>query len=114
MQRTRTEHDLLGDQDDEVVERIEHAKWNAFKSVVMLLIGTAIAVTFANPLAKTINVFSIKTGIPPFLVAFVVIPFIRSSEGFGLLIFAKRKKQRTASLTFSQVSSFFLQKINIF
>ncbi|KAI5684466.1 hypothetical protein M9H77_05694 [Catharanthus roseus] len=101
--RTRTEHDLLGDQDDEVVERIEHAKWNAFKSVVMLLIGTAIAVTFANPLAKTINVFSIKTGIPPFLVAFVVIPFIRSSEGFGLLIFAKRKKQRTASLTFSQI-----------
>lgn len=95
---------LLGDEDDEEVEKIENARWNAFKSVVMLILGTALAFAFAHPFADTINTFSTKTVIPPFFIAFVVIPFVRSSEGFGALIFAKRKKQRTASLTFSQVS----------
>ncbi|KAI5661806.1 hypothetical protein M9H77_21129 [Catharanthus roseus] len=101
--QTRMERYLLGDEDDEEVEKIENARWNAFKSVVMLILGTALAFAFAHPFADTINTFSTKTVIPPFFIAFVVIPFVRSSEGFGALIFAKRKKQRTASLTFSQI-----------
>lgn len=101
--QTRMERYLLGDQDDEEVEKIQNARWNAFKSVVMLVFGTAIAVGFAHPFADTINSFSTKTSIPAFFVAFIVIPFVRSSEGFGALIFAKRKKQRSTSLTFSQI-----------
>ncbi|KAI5661804.1 hypothetical protein M9H77_21127 [Catharanthus roseus] len=99
----KMEQDLLGDEDDEEVEKIENASWNAFKAVLMLILGTAIAVAFAHPFVDSINSFSTATSIPPFFVGFIVLPFVRSSEGLSALIFASRKKQRTASLTFSQI-----------
>ncbi|KAI5661812.1 hypothetical protein M9H77_21135 [Catharanthus roseus] len=64
----RMEHYLLGDEDDEEVEKIENARWNA---------NSAMAVTFAHPFVDTINTFSTKTDIPLFFVAYVVIPFVR-------------------------------------
>lgn len=104
VQQTKMEQDLLGDEeDDEEVEKIENAKWNAFKAVLMLFLGTAIAAAFAHPFVDSINSFSTATRIPPFFVGFVVLPFVRSSEGLSAMIFAGRKKQRSASLTFSQV-----------
>jgi Ca2+/H+ antiporter len=103
LQQAKEEQDLLGNEDDEEVEKIENASWNASKAVLLLLLGTAIAVAFAHPFVDSINSFSTATSIPPFFVGFIVLPFVRSSEGLSALIFAGRKKQRTASLTFSQV-----------
>jgi Ca2+/Na+ antiporter len=101
--RTKMEQELLGDNDDENTEKIENAGWNTFKAVVLLIMGTVIALSIAHPFVDSINNFSIATSIPPFYVSFVLLPFIRCSEGLSILIFAARKKHRTASLTFSQI-----------
>ncbi|KAK9285103.1 hypothetical protein L1049_024288 [Liquidambar formosana] len=101
--QTKKEYYLLGDQNDEAVESIENPKWNASKAGLMLLMGTAIAAAFADPLVDAVDDFSTATSIPSFFVSFVVLPFASSSEVVSALIFASRKKLRTASLTFSEI-----------
>ncbi|KAL6975900.1 hypothetical protein U1Q18_024695 [Sarracenia purpurea var. burkii] len=105
-QQTRKEHDLLGDSssdEDEDGGGIENPKWNAFKAVGMLVVGTATVCVFANPLVDAVNNFSTATNVPTFFVSFVVLPFASCSEGISALIFVRHKRQKTASLTFSQI-----------
>ncbi|KAF8391280.1 hypothetical protein HHK36_023582 [Tetracentron sinense] len=102
--QTKKEHYLLGDQSDEVVEGVENPKWTSYKAVLMLLLGTAIAAAFADPLVDAVDNFSSATSIPSFFISFIVLPLAtNSSEAVSALIFASRKKQRTASLTFSEI-----------
>ncbi|KAK6919144.1 EF-hand domain [Dillenia turbinata] len=101
--KTRREENLMADQPDENVEKIENPKWNATKAVLMLLLGTLIAAVVADPLVDAVDNFSTATSIPSFFVSFVVLPFASSSEIVTDLIFAGRKKLRTASLTFSEI-----------
>lgn len=107
MQETKREHDLLGDQSDEVVEDAGSTKWIALKAVLMLLVGTVIAAVFADPLVDVVDNFSDATSIPTFFISFIALPLAtNSSEAVSAIIFASRKKIRTASLTFSEVCSF--------
>ncbi|KAH7842326.1 hypothetical protein Vadar_004030 [Vaccinium darrowii] len=101
--QTRKERDLLGDSSDEDEASIKNPKWNAFKAVMMLLLGTAAVCVFANPLVDAVNNFSSATKVPTFFVSFVVLPFASCSEGVSALIFIRNKKHKTASLTFSQI-----------
>ncbi|GLT48631.1 hypothetical protein SLA2020_222440 [Shorea laevis] len=104
--QTRGEHRLLGadgEQSDEVVEGVENPRWNSLKAVLMLLLGTLIAVAFADPLVDAVDNFSDATSIPTFFVSFIVLPLATSSEAVSGIIFASRKRQRTTSLTFSMV-----------
>ncbi|KAK6919730.1 EF-hand domain, partial [Dillenia turbinata] len=101
--QTKEEHALLGDKDDEEVEHLTNPKWEAFKAVLVLLLGTIIAGVFADPLVDAVDNFSTATGIPSFFVSFVVLPFASSSETVSSLIFASHKKLRMISLTFSQI-----------
>lgn len=102
--RTREEQDKLEDQnEEEEVESIKNPKWNASKAVAMLLLGTVVAAIFADPLVDAVDNFSTATSIPSFFVSFVVLPFASSSEAVSAMIFASRKKLRTASLTFSEI-----------
>lgn len=103
MQQTKKEQELLGDQNDEVVERIENANWHATKAGLMLLLGTLIAAVIADPLVDVVENFSTATSIPSFFVSFVILPFASSSEVVSTLIFAKKKKSRMASLMYSEV-----------
>ncbi|XP_034701440.1 sodium/calcium exchanger NCL-like isoform X2 [Vitis riparia] len=50
------EHEQLGIQSDEVV-KIESPKWSACKAVVMLLLGSLIAATFAGPLVNAVDLW---------------------------------------------------------
>ena len=102
-QRMREEQDQLEDQNEEEVESIKNPKWNAYKAVAMLLLGTVVAAVFADPLVDAVDNFSTATSIPSFFVSFVVLPFASSSEVVSAMIFASRKKIRTASLTLSEV-----------
>ncbi|KAE8076021.1 hypothetical protein FH972_014696 [Carpinus fangiana] len=102
-QKTKKEQELLGDQNDEVVERIENANWHASKAAVMLLLGTLLAAVVADPLVDVVENFSTSTGIPSFFVSFVILPFASSSEAVSTLIFARRKKSRMASLMYSEI-----------
>lgn len=94
---------MFGDQNDEVVETIENAKWHAYKAVLMLLLGTIIAAVTADPLVDAVENFSTATSIPSFFVSFVILPFASSSEVVSTLIFASKKKSRMASLMYSEV-----------
>ncbi|KAJ1417405.1 Sodium/calcium exchanger membrane region [Sesbania bispinosa] len=102
-QRTQAEQDLLVENSDETVERVKNPKWNTLKAVMMLLLGTAVAAAFADPLVDAVDNFSTATSIPSFFVSFVILPFASSSEVVSALIFASRKKIRTASLTYSEI-----------
>ncbi|KAK6919149.1 Sodium/calcium exchanger membrane region [Dillenia turbinata] len=100
--QTKQEHALLGDKDEEV-EQLTNPKWEAFKAVLVLLLGTIIAGVFADPLVDAVDNFSTASGIPSFFVSFVVLPFASSSETVSSLVFASRKRLRMISLTFSQI-----------
>lgn len=93
------------DQMDEVVEDVKNVKWHASKAVGLLLLGTIVAAVFADPLVDAVDNFSTATSIPSFFVSFVILPFASSSEIVSTLIFVSRKKQRTASLAYSEVDS---------
>ncbi|XP_021287617.1 sodium/calcium exchanger NCL [Herrania umbratica] len=105
-QQTKREHDLLGseEQSDEVVEGVENPGWTSLKAVLMLLLGTLIAAAFADPLVDAVDNFSDATSIPSFFISFIALPLAtNSSEAVSAIIFASRKKKRTASLTFSEL-----------
>lgn len=112
LQQTKREHDLLGDQStveqsDEVVEGVENSRWVTVKAGLLLLLGTLIAAAFADPLVDAVDNFSDATGIPTFFISFIALPLAtNSSEAVSAIIFSSRKKLRTASLTFSEVSYF--------
>ncbi|KAI3859248.1 hypothetical protein MKW98_007629 [Papaver atlanticum] len=103
-QHTKKEHDQWLDKSDEVAEGVENPNWISVKAGLLLLLGATIAAAFADPLVDTVNNFSTATSIPPFFISFIALPLAtNSSEAVSALIFASRKKKRTASLTFSEI-----------
>ncbi|XP_022976461.1 sodium/calcium exchanger NCL-like [Cucurbita maxima] len=105
-QETKREHDLLdvGEQSDEVVEDVEGGKGVLIKAILFLLLGTAIAAAFADPLVDVVHNFSNATNIPAFFISFIALPLAtNSSEAVSAIIFASRDKRKTASLTFSEL-----------
>ncbi|CAA3009484.1 sodium calcium exchanger family [Olea europaea subsp. europaea] len=103
-EQTKREHDLLGDQSDEIVEGVESPRATSIKAALLLLLGTIIAAAFADPLVDAVDNFSSATSIPTFFISFIVLPLAtNSSEAVTAIIFASRKKLRSASLTFSEL-----------
>ncbi|XP_058211122.1 sodium/calcium exchanger NCL-like [Rhododendron vialii] len=107
--QTKREHDRLGDQSlmdqsNEMVEGFEKPKWTSIKAALLLLLGTLIAAAFADPLVDAVDNFSDATSIPSFFISFIVLPLAtNSSESVSAIIFASRKRRRSASLTFSEL-----------
>ncbi|KAJ4969981.1 hypothetical protein NE237_003080 [Protea cynaroides] len=102
-QQIKQEHYLLGDISDEAAEAMENSKWISIKAASMLLLGTVVAAAFADPLLDAVDNFSSATSIPSFFISFIVLPVAtKSSEAVSTLIFASRKTEKTASLTFSE------------
>ncbi|XP_062011529.1 sodium/calcium exchanger NCL-like [Rosa rugosa] len=106
-EQTKKEHDLFvrgEEQSDEVVEGVDNPKKTSIKAGLMLLAGTLIAAAFADPLVDAVDNFSDATSIPTFFISFIALPLAtNSSEAVSAIIFASRKKKRTASLTFSEL-----------
>ncbi|MFS7994562.1 putative EF-hand domain, sodium/calcium exchanger membrane region, EF-hand domain pair [Helianthus anomalus] len=106
-EETKREHYLLGDEggedeDHEEGDRDPHQ--TTIKAVLFLLLGTLVAAIFADPLVDAVDGFSTATSIPSFFISFIVLPLVtNSSESVSAIIFASRKKQRSASLTFSEL-----------
>ncbi|TVU22849.1 hypothetical protein EJB05_32569 [Eragrostis curvula] len=102
--RTRQEHNQLVEQADEAVESVDNPAWCITKAVALLILGAVIAAAFADPLVDAVHNFSDATHIPSFFISFIALPLAtNSSEAVSAIIFASRKKQRTCSLTFSEV-----------
>jgi len=103
-QRTRDEHNTLIDHEDGEEEIVINKKWITIKAVLFLIIGAVMAAAFADPLVDTVHNFSQATSIPSFFISFIAMPLAtNSSEAVSAIIFASRKKQKTSSLTFSEV-----------
>ncbi|CAI9787723.1 unnamed protein product [Fraxinus pennsylvanica] len=103
-EQTKREHNLLGEQSDEIVEAVENPRLTSFKAVMLLVLGAAIAAVFADPLVDAVDNFSSATSIPSFFISFIALPLAtNSSEAVSAIIFASRKKFRSASLTFSEI-----------
>lgn len=104
--RTKQQHDLLGagESREGAAEGVANTKWVALKASLLLLLGAVIAAAFADPLVDAVDNFSTATSIPTFFISFIALPLAtNSSEAVSAVIFATRKKQRTASLTFSEI-----------
>ncbi|XP_042025365.1 sodium/calcium exchanger NCL-like isoform X2 [Salvia splendens] len=102
--QTKRDHFLLGVQSEEGEEGVENSAWTTVKAVLLLLLGTAIAAAFADPLVDSVQNFSNATKIPTFFISFIALPLAtNSSEAVSAIIFASRKKLRSASLTFSEL-----------
>ncbi|KAL7129480.1 hypothetical protein ABFS83_13G069000 [Erythranthe nasuta] len=102
--QTKREHELLGEQSDEIVEGVENPRSTSIKAGLLLLLGTVIAAAFADPLVDAVDNFSAATSIPTFFISFIALPLAtNSSEAVSAIIFASRKKIRSASLTFSEL-----------
>ncbi|KAI3716231.1 hypothetical protein L6452_23430 [Arctium lappa] len=106
-EETKREHYLLGDEgggDDDEGHIVDDPRWTTIKAGLFLLLGTIIAAVFADPLVDAVGDFSAATSIPSFFISFIVLPLAtNSSESVSAIIFASRKKQRSASLTFSEL-----------
>ena len=76
----------------------------AVKAAVQLAIGTAIVTLFSDPMVEVIDNFGTTTGIPAFLLSFILTPLCsNASEIISSFMMAMKKKRKTISLTFSQV-----------
>lgn len=109
MQIVKREHDELVDKPDEEERRMESPDgWFIAKAVGLLLLGTAMSALFADPLVDAVQNISNATHIPPFLISFVVLPLVTNSIGepVSSLMCVSNKRQRTASLTFSEVHAY--------
>eukprot|EP00850_Spirogloea_muscicola_P002842 SM000011S19020 [mRNA] locus=s11:414121:418397:+ [translate_table: standard] len=74
------------------------------QAIILLGAGVVIVSVFADPTVDAINGFSKASGIPPFFVAFVVSPLAsNASELVSSILFAMKRRKRTASLTYSQI-----------
>ena len=74
------------------------------RAVAYLVIGVAIAIIFADPLVGAIGGFAKASALSPFFVSFVATSLATSSsEAVSSVIFAKRKRKRNISMTYSLV-----------
>ncbi|KAI3774955.1 hypothetical protein L1987_49520 [Smallanthus sonchifolius] len=104
-EETKRQHYLLGDEEgDDEENGVDDPRRTTIKAMLLLLLGTLIAALFADPLVGAVDGFSTATSIPSFFISFIFLPLAtNSSEAVSAIIFASRKKQRSASLTFSEL-----------
>ncbi|CAN6165117.1 unnamed protein product [Urochloa humidicola] len=104
MVRREQEGARLHDWSDETEERTEPDRSCVAKAVGLMLLGTAMAAAFADPLVDAVHDISKATRIPPFLISFVVLPLATNSIGepVSALACVSKKEMKMASLTFSE------------
>ncbi|GLJ11005.1 hypothetical protein SUGI_0140160 [Cryptomeria japonica] len=101
--KTKEEFEALMD-NNEGSETVGNKYKVYLKACLLLLGGAVIAGVVADPLVDAVDNFSDVTNIPTFFISFIAMPLAtNSSEGISALIFASRKKKRTASLTYSEI-----------
>lgn len=73
-------------------------------ALLSILTGTVLVTIFSDGVVDAIDSFGKNSGIPNFIIGFVVCPFAsNASELFSSLQFAARKKQKNSSVTYSQI-----------
>ena len=115
LQRTKEELDALMIGDEEEVIEVDNPRKIYLKAVMLMLGGAIMTGVLADPLVEAVEKISDATTIPSFFISFIIMPFATtSSELFSAIPDARRKKVRTASLTYSEVLSSYLCIFHLF
>jgi len=73
-------------------------------ALTSIILGTVLVTVFSDGVVDAINAFGNASGIPNFVIGFVVCPFAsNASELFSSVQIASRRKAKNASVTFSQI-----------
>ncbi|XP_024370568.1 sodium/calcium exchanger NCL1 [Physcomitrium patens] len=98
------EEDSIEDEEDDESKGTPTRGQVIAKAICYLIAGAAVAAIFADPLVDAIGGFSKASGISPFFISFIATPLAtNSSEAISSLIFAKRKRKKNISMTYSQI-----------
>ena len=85
---------------------VDNSLRSCCKAMMLLVLGIAILALLAEPLIYSVESFSNSASVPSFFISFILVPLATNTRASASAIkTAKRKKQRTTSLTFSEVCS---------
>lgn len=80
--------------------------WEWTKAIALLVLGIVMLALLAEPLIESVHSLSTSADIPPFFVAFVLVPLATNARvAISAIRSASRKIPRTTSLTLSEVRS---------
>lgn len=100
MQKESAETTLL------VEKGTETSPWEWTKAIALLVLGIVMLALLAEPLIESVHSLSTSANIPPFFVAFVLVPLATNARvAISAIRSASRKIPRTTSLTLSEVCS---------
>lgn len=75
-----------------------------FNALSQIFMGTILVTLFSDALVDNIDALGVQTGIPDFVIGFVVCPMAsNASELISSLHFAASKTKRTATVTYAQI-----------
>ncbi|WOH05898.1 hypothetical protein DCAR_0625321 [Daucus carota subsp. sativus] len=78
--------------------------WEWTKAITLLVVGIVMLALLAEPLIESVHSLSTSANIPPFFVAFVLVPLATNARvAISAIKSASRKKARTTSLTLSEI-----------
>ncbi|XAR56498.1 hypothetical protein NMG60_11037015 [Bertholletia excelsa] len=76
------------------------------KATMLLVVGVAVLAVLAEPLIHSVQDFSESASLPSFLISFILVPLATNARiATSAISTARNKKQRTSSLTFSEIYS---------
>ncbi|XAR56499.1 hypothetical protein NMG60_11037016 [Bertholletia excelsa] len=85
---------------------VDRSLWARLKATMLLVVGIAVLAVLAEPLIDSVQDFSESASIPSFLISFILVPLATNARiATSAISTARNKKQRTSSLTFSEIYS---------
>nr|DAD21137.1 TPA_asm: hypothetical protein HUJ06_022600 [Nelumbo nucifera] len=100
------EQEKLVNRQDKSIAVDDKSLWSYAKAAFLLLLGTTILAVLSEPLLDAAQSFSTAANIPSFFISFVFLPLaVNYREAVSAITAARQKKQRSASLTFSEIYS---------
>ncbi|KAH6769235.1 sodium/calcium exchanger family protein / calcium-binding EF hand family protein [Perilla frutescens var. frutescens] len=85
-------------------QKVVYTKQDFFKSVFQVFLGIAMLTFLAGPLMENILQLSNAMNFPSFIISFVVVPIAMNARAaIAALLPASKKREDTASLTFSEI-----------
>ena len=93
-------------------DNVDRSVWGWTKAIMLLVLGIAMLGLMAEPLIHSVQNVSNSATIPSFFVSFILVPLATNARAaISAIETASQRKERTTSLTFSEVCSFFCTAI---
>lgn len=82
----------------------EQRRWVLMSSCKQMGLGTLIVLLFSDPMVDVLNALGVRTGVPPFYVAFLLAPLAsNASEMIASYKYATQKTQKSITISFAQL-----------